>query len=76
MPKMPSGIAGRSVISALQRLGFIFVRQKGSHVFMRRPGPVKDDTTVVPDHTDLAKGTLKGILRQADVDLEEFMQVL
>ncbi len=53
---------------ALERLGFVRLRQKGSHVILRR----WQRGCVVPMHAELAPGTLRGILRQAGVTLEEF----
>lgn len=55
------------MVRALGRLGFLQVRQRGSHVVLRK-GVVG---TVVPMHKELAIGTLKGILKQAQVDSEE-----
>jgi predicted RNA binding protein YcfA (HicA-like mRNA interferase family) len=71
MPKLPR-ISGAEALRALERLGFERVRQKGSHVVMRR-GP---KGCVVPLHTELKVGTLAGLLRQADVSPEEFIAAL
>jgi predicted RNA binding protein YcfA (HicA-like mRNA interferase family) len=71
MPKLPR-VSGAEIVRALQRLGFETVRQKGSHVVMRR-GP---KGCVVPLHADVKVGTLAGLLRQADVSSEEFSAVL
>ena len=71
MPKLPL-ISGQKLIRGLVRLGFVIVRQKGSHVFLQRGA----DTTVVPLHDPLKKGTLKAILRQSNVDLDELLEVL
>jgi predicted RNA binding protein YcfA (HicA-like mRNA interferase family) len=62
------------VINALRRLGFRIDRQKGSHVIL-----VNDRTgrrTVVPVHGELDRGTLRSILRQARVSVEELLKVL
>jgi predicted RNA binding protein YcfA (HicA-like mRNA interferase family) len=53
-------------------MGFIMVRQKGSHMFLRRGA----SGCVVPNHKDLRVGTLSGILKQAGVSLDEFMKNL
>ena len=71
MPKLPH-ISGASAIRALERLGFVKVRQSGSHVIMRR-GP---KGCVVPMHSEIKTGTLAGVLRQADVTAEEFIAAL
>ena len=67
MPKLPR-ISGNEAIRALERLGFIRIRQSGSHVFLRRG----QDSCVVPAHSELKVGTLAGLLRQAGVTPEEF----
>lgn len=69
MPKLPRTSA-RVVLAALQRMGFRVVRQRGSHIVLRRG----DDGCVVPQHNEIAVGTLAGILRQARVTPEEFME--
>lgn len=71
MPKLPY-LSGAEIIRALERLGFNRVRQKGSHVVMRR-GP---SGCVVPLHREVKTGTLAGVLRQAGVPAEEFLKVL
>jgi predicted RNA binding protein YcfA (HicA-like mRNA interferase family) len=59
---------------ALERLGFYRKRQTGSHVVMRRDDPFAQ--VVVPDHDELDRGTLRAILRQADLTVEELIRVL
>lgn len=71
MPKLPR-LSARDVISTLERMGFQQVRQKGSHVVLRSNGV----GCVVPLHRELAVGTLAGILKQAKLDPEEFLQKL
>lgn len=68
MPKLPV-LSGSDVVKALERLGFVQVRQRGSHVVIRR-GAVG---TVVPLHKEVKTGTLAGILRQAEVGQDEFL---
>lgn len=67
MPKLPR-ISGAAIIKTLERLGFIRVRQSGSHVVMRRGSK----GCVVPMHNEVKAGTLAGILRQAEVSPTEF----
>jgi len=71
MPKLPH-ISGAQTIRALERLGFSVVRQRGSHVVLRRDAA----GCVVPNHHELKTGTLAGILKQAGVTTEEFINVL
>ena len=68
MPKLPR-ISGTDAIRALQRLGFEKARQSGSHVIMRRDGKA----CVVPMHPELKVGTLAGLLRQAEISVDEFI---
>lgn len=75
MPKLRR-VSGQQAIRALERLGFIQVRQRGSHVVMKKKTPMGDVGCVVPLHPELAIGTLRGILRQANVDPDEFMENL
>jgi predicted RNA binding protein YcfA (HicA-like mRNA interferase family) len=75
MPKLPR-ISGAEAIRALERLGFTQVRQRGSHVVLKRIGPEKATGCVVPLHAELAIGTLRGILKQAGVTKEEFITKL
>jgi len=75
MPKLPR-VSGAETIRALERLGFTQVRQRGSHVVLKRVGPEKVTGCVVPRHLELATGTLRGILKQADVTVEEFVEKL
>jgi predicted RNA binding protein YcfA (HicA-like mRNA interferase family) len=72
-PKLPQ-ISGGQAISALQRLGFVVIRQRGSHVVLKRQISKEEITCVVPLHRELAIGTLRGILRQAQVTPEEFIE--
>ncbi|BCW95142.1 MAG: hypothetical protein KatS3mg018_0624 [Fimbriimonadales bacterium] len=71
MPKLPV-LSGKELVRALQRAGFEVVRQKGSHVSLRKG----DRRTVVPLHDELAKGTLRDILNQCGLTREELQQLL
>ena len=70
MPKLPR-TSGAEIVKALERLGFVRIRQSGSHVIMRR-GP---KGCVVPMHSEVKVGTLAGILRQAEVSQDDFIDV-
>jgi predicted RNA binding protein YcfA (HicA-like mRNA interferase family) len=70
-PSLPQ-VSGSEAIRALQKLGFTVMRQKGSHVVMRRGAT----GCVVPNHKEIKIGTLSGVLKQAGVTNEEFMSVL
>ena len=71
MPKL-TRVSGEETIRALEKLGFVRVRQRGSHVVLKRETPEGAIGCVVPLHKELAIGTLRGILRQAQVTPEEF----
>ena len=66
----------REIVRALEVLGFVFVRQKGSHAFYRNPNT--GHTTVVPMHegTDIDRSLLRTILREAGVSVDEFLGAL
>lgn len=72
MPKL-AGFSGREVIAILEKsFGFLFVSQKGSHVKLRKTMAGKVITVIVPDHKELASGTLRNILRQAQISQDDF----
>lgn len=64
------GFSGLEVIKILQRLGFEWLRTKGSHAVMRGGSR----TCAVPLHKELAVGTLRSVLRQAGISPEEFLK--
>jgi predicted RNA binding protein YcfA (HicA-like mRNA interferase family) len=64
-------LAGRQVLAALERLGFAEVHRKGSHVKMRH---FDGRTIVFPYHDEVDRYTLRGALRDANVDVEEFLK--
>ena len=75
MPRLPR-MSGQEAVRALERLGFVQVRQRGSHVMLKRETPQGDIGCVVPLQRQLAIGTLRGILKQAHVTPEEFVENL
>ena len=72
MPK-PDRLSGKETIRRLEKLGFHQVRQRGSHVILKKQTSEGDIGCVVPLHDELAVGTLRGILKQARISLEEFI---
>jgi len=70
--KVPRDVSGEMAARALRRLGFADVRQTGSHRIMRR----EQRTVVVPMHRPIKPGTLKGLVEQAGLTLEEFAAAL
>jgi predicted RNA binding protein YcfA (HicA-like mRNA interferase family) len=75
MPRMPR-ISSKEAIRALERLGFEQVRQTGSHVVMKKEAEEGEIGCVVPLHRELKIGTLSGILKQAQISIEEFIDSL
>ena len=66
-------LSGRKVMGALQRLGFVEIHRKGSHVKMEH----SDGRRIVfPFHDEVDRFTLKGALRDASIDVEEFLRCL
>lgn len=69
MPKLPH-ISGAQTVRIFERLGFVVMRQSGSHIVLRKGS----SGCVVPNHKELKVGTLAGILRQAGVSADEFLK--
>lgn len=67
-------ISGRECASVLAEVGFYLRRQHGSHMILRRNDPFAQ--IVVPDHKELDRGTLRAIMRQANITVEEFTKLL
>ncbi|MBM3205078.1 type II toxin-antitoxin system HicA family toxin [Candidatus Uhrbacteria bacterium] len=73
-PKIPV-LTSRVVIQALERAGFVIHRQSGSHVILKRESDKRRVT--VPFHNrDLRKGTLRSILREASLSIEQLVELL
>ncbi len=68
-------ISGKDTIRALEQMGFVKIRQRGSHVVLKKM-PEGKVGCVVPLHRELAIGTLRGILKQAGVTLADFLENL
>ena len=73
MSKLPR-VSGRDCVSALEKAGFVQKRQHGSHIILRRDDPFVQ--LVVPDHKELDRGTLRAIIRQANLTIEQFNALL
>jgi predicted RNA binding protein YcfA (HicA-like mRNA interferase family) len=69
-------VSGREAVKALERIGFRQARQRGSHVVMVRETPEGKTGCAVPLHRELKIGTLRGILRQAKISVDEFTKAL
>ena len=73
MSKLPA-ISGKECAIALNAVGFYLKRQEGSHMILRRDDPFGQ--VVVPDHKILDRGTLRAIIRQAGLGVDEFVRLL
>ncbi len=73
MSKLPV-ISGRGLVRVLNQFGFTLDRQKGSHLIVFRSDP--PTTLSVPDHRELDRGTLRALLRQADISPDELRKWL
>ena len=73
MSRLPR-ISGRDCVKALGKVGFYLKRQHGSHMILRRDNPFAQ--VVVPNHKELDIGTLRAIIRQAELGVDEFVRLL
>jgi predicted RNA binding protein YcfA (HicA-like mRNA interferase family) len=73
MSKFPQ-ISGRDCVKALSKIGYYKKRQEASHIILRRDDPFSQ--TVVPDHKIIAKGTLRAIIKQVGLSIDEFINLL
>jgi len=73
MPTLPQ-LSGREAVRAFESLGWKVVRQKGSHIILIKNGHVA--TLSVPDHKEVAKGALRGLIRSAGLAVPEFLVTL
>ncbi len=73
--KLPR-VSGGEVIKILTKIGFTVARQKGSHVILKKQTPEGVRTTVVPLHSEIDRGTLLEIIRQAGLKKEDFMNLI
>lgn len=71
--KLPTNVSGQEMVKALLRVGFIVNRQKGSHIVLRRGTPYP--RVVVPDHKRLRPGTLRQILTEAGLTVEQLLEL-
>lgn len=67
-------LSGAKLVTALNRVGWVSVRQRGSHVRLKHPN--RNVSLVVPLHRELKRGTLAGILRDAGIDRDELRRLL
>jgi predicted RNA binding protein YcfA (HicA-like mRNA interferase family) len=74
MSKLPV-VSGREAVKALGKAGYMVDHQTGSHIVLRQ-GSRPFRRVTVPDHKELAKGTLRAIIREVGLTVEEFVALL
>ncbi len=74
MSKLPV-VSGQRAVRALLRIGYEIDHQTGSHVILRHASPPHRRLTI-PDHKELARGTLRAIIRQAGLTVQGFRELL
>ena len=74
MTRIPTDLSGRDLVRVLLKIGFIVKRQRGSHIVLRRTDPPA--RVVVPDHKELRIGTLRSILNNAGMTVEDLLRLL
>ena len=75
MSDIPS-LSYTKIINAMQLLGFVVLRQKGSHIRIQKRTEDRVIKTIVPAHKPVKRNTLRQILKQCDIDIEEFKKYL
>lgn len=68
-------ISGRELVKALKKIGYEQDRQRGSHIILRQTDSPHRRVTV-PDHKEVAKGTLRAIIREVGLTVDEFNNLL
>ena len=73
MPKLPTDVSGREAVKAFQRAGWV-VRRWAPHIILEKEG--LRPTLSVPDHRSLDRGTLRALLRHANLSVDDFLRLL
>lgn len=70
MPSLPT-LSGKEVVQLFESLGWQYARRHSSHIILKKPG--HPATLSVPDHKTVAVGTLRALIRNAGITVEEFV---
>jgi len=73
MPSVPI-LRPREVVKAFERLGWEIARQRGSHIVLTKKGNIS--TLSIPNHSEVARGTLRSLIARAGISVEEFIEAL
>lgn len=74
MPRLPV-VSGMEIVKAFAKIGYMVNHQTGSHIIVRHAAPPNRHLSV-PNHREVAKGTLRGLIRDAGLTVEEFVELL
>ncbi len=70
----PPLLSGKKIVKIFEKAGFCRVSQKGSHIKIRNG--TRQITLIIPDHKEVDRWTLRGIIRDAEITVEEFIRLL
>jgi predicted RNA binding protein YcfA (HicA-like mRNA interferase family) len=73
MPPL-AGISGKEAIRKFARLGYVIIRQRGSHVRLRHEDPTRRPITI-PLHKELKLGLLRQLIKDAGLEIEDFVKL-
>ncbi len=74
MTRLPV-LSGRELIKALARIGYLYDHQRGSHIILPHDSPPHRRLSI-PDHKEIAKGTLRTLLQEAGLTVDELLDIL
>lgn len=72
MPPLPV-LSGKEVAKIFEKAGWEFARQRGSHMILVKPGQIT--TLSVPNHKEVARGTLRSLVRASGMTVEQFLRL-
>ena len=75
MPKLPI-LSGKEMLKILLKMGYEHIRTRGSHAILTKMTDKGKVTLPVPLHQELAKGTLRSIMNQVDLSLEDLLRLI
>ena len=73
MAQLPN-LSGKEVVRIFEKLGWEFSRQSGSHIVLTKDGEMA--SLSVPNHKEVAKGTLRSLIRAANLTIDEFVEAI
>jgi predicted RNA binding protein YcfA (HicA-like mRNA interferase family) len=73
MPSLPV-LSGQEVVGIFETLGWTVARQKSSHIIMTKQG--ENITLSIPNHNEVARGTLRSLIRSANLTVDEFVKAI